>query len=190
MRLTYISYDLLPRCVASAFFFAAGAAVAASGPQVMAKREPGLWEIHMKQDSALNMVLQSMQEELAKMAPTQRQHMERSMKSMLGAQTSKPMVLKQCLTPEMAARELEPHVDSDMECKNSTRVVSATEVYFSFTCQNPSGRFSGEGRAWDVSARSYHSELTMQGVVDGRPVKLDTAHTAKWIGEDCQGVKP
>ncbi len=158
--------------------------------QTLQQRDPGLWEIRMNQGSPLAAVMQSMEGMLEGMPPAQRKQMEQMMQQS-GASLAEPTVIKQCVTPEMAARDFQSYSDDpDMDCTTTSQKMSGTEGEFAFTCQSDEGEWKGQGRIWDVSAKHYKSEMTMEGTVEGRPLKVDMSHDAKWVSSDCQGVKP
>ncbi len=158
--------------------------------QTLAQREPGLWELRMDKGSAVSAVLDSMAGMMESLPPAQRKQMEEMMKSS-GTSLSQPDVIKQCLTPEMAAREFQPYNDDpDMTCTTTSKVISSSAAHLTFSCLSPEGKLVGEGDVWDASAKSYKSKMSMQGSVAGRPVKMDISHEGKWLGSDCQGIQP
>lgn len=158
--------------------------------QPLVQREAGLWEIKTSQDSPQVAAMQGMQAALQNMPAAQRKQMEQVMQES-GVSLTEPTVIKQCLTPEMAKRAFEPAIDdADMQCTNNLRTISATEASFSFTCNNADGQWQGKGRIWDATPRSYQSEMTMQGKVQGQPIKMSMRHQARWQGKDCKGLKP
>ncbi len=152
--------------------------------QKLEKRLPGLWEIQLG-ESPLTAMLESMQKSLAKLPAAQRKQMEEMMKGS-GASLSKPGVIQQCVTPEMAARDFEMHNDDpNMQCTTSYKPVSSSEGRFTYVCKQDGDNLKGEGRIWDASAKHYKSEMTMQGVSDGKPRTMTISQTAQWVGPDC-----
>ncbi|NYT65982.1 DUF3617 domain-containing protein [Alcaligenaceae bacterium] len=173
-------------CIAVMMCFHAGQAAA----QTLEKRTPGLWELRMDMGSAISAAMNSMAGMMDKLPPAQRKQMEEMMKSS-GATLSQPDVIRQCLTPEMAAREFEPYTDDpDMSCTTKSKVISSSSAHVTFSCSSPEGKLVGEGDIWDASAKSYKSKMTMEGSMSGMPIKMDISHEGKWLGSDCQGVKP
>lgn len=175
------------------YFLTAAALCLAAGPalsQTLVQREPGLWEIQVDKGSQVADAMKSMAKMLEQMPAAQRQQMEQMMKSS-GLSSADPTVIKQCVTPEMAARGFVPYVDEpDMKCTTTTQNVSGTEGRFTFTCQSPQGTFKGNGRILDAAAKSYRSEMTAEGTVSGLPMKMNMSTQAHWLGKDCQGIKP
>ncbi|NYT61800.1 DUF3617 domain-containing protein [Alcaligenaceae bacterium] len=168
------------------FVFSAGVASA----QLLENREPGLWEIKTNKGSPMAAMLEGVQDMLKSMPPAQRKQMEQMMQSK-GVSVSEPTVVRQCLTPELIAREFQPYDnDPSMKCSNKVQKVSASEINFTFSCKNSSEKWNGDGRIWDATPKSYKSDMTMGGVVEGRPVKMSMSHEARWLGADCKGLKP
>ena len=154
------------------------------------EREPGLWEITMTKNTAMAAMMQGMQDAMKNMPEAQRKQMEQMMAGS-GVNLAQPDIFRQCLTPEMAKREIEPTIDDpDMDCSDVKWSTSGQEGKFSMACSSPDGDWTVQGRIWDATVKSYQSEMTMQGTVDGRNVSIDMAHEAKWVGSDCEGVKP
>ena len=153
-------------------------------------REPGLWEITMKQGSPMAAMLEGMQEALAQMPEAQRKQMEEMM-AQSGASLTQPNVIRQCLTAEAAKREFMPTVDdADMKCSDLDWRGSGAEGRYSMTCADADGEWKINGRIWDATPKSYKSEMTMDGVMENQPVSLEISQEARWVGADCQGIKP
>ncbi|MBP6018268.1 MAG: DUF3617 domain-containing protein [Burkholderiaceae bacterium] len=164
--------------------------ISMAAAQSLEQRTPGLWELRMDKGSAVSAVLDSMAGMMESLPPAQRKQMEEMLKGS-GASMSQPDVIKQCLTPEMAARDFQPYTDDpDMTCTSTSKVISSSAAHLTFSCLSPEGKLVGQGDIWDASAKSYKSKMTMEGSVAGRPVKMDISHEGKWLGADCQGIKP
>lgn len=158
--------------------------------QSLDKQEPGLWEIRMSQGSPVAALMQGMQAALSNMPAAQREQIEQMMQGS-GVSLSEPTVVRQCLTRETAARGFEPYAhDTEMKCRTTSRKISGDKGQFSFSCQNGDDKWKGQGRIWDATSKSYKSEMKMEGTVQGQSIKMDMAHDARWLGEDCQGIKP
>lgn len=169
--------------------FAASAASAAPG-NPLEGREPGLWEIQLEGGSPVAALMQGMQQTLQNMPAAQRQQMEKMLQGS-GISPAMPTSVRQCLTPEMVAQDFQPYVaDPSMQCTSTMEKTSSTEGAFSFSCQKDGETWKGKGRIFDAGPKSFKSDMTMEGTVKGRPVKMDMKHEARWIGPDCQGVKP
>lgn len=173
------------------FAVVAAMSIGTASADVLLKRDPGLWEIRMNQGSPVAAMMQSMQGMLDAIPADQRKQME-AMMGKSGVSISQPDVIKQCLTPEMVQRDFEPYVDDDPDtvCKTTNKKLSKNSAEFTYTCTGPDGDFKGKGRIWDASPKSYKSEMLMEGMVEGRPVKMDMGHEGRWVSADCQGIKP
>lgn len=152
--------------------------------QKLQKRLPGLWEIQLG-ESPLTAMMEAMQQSMAKLPAAQRKQMEEMMNSS-GASLSKPGVIQQCVTAEMAERDFEMvNDDPNMQCTTSYKAVSSSEGNFTYNCQDDDGKLKGKGRIWDASSKHYKSEMTMQGLSDGTPRSMTISQTAQWMGPDC-----
>jgi len=174
------------------------AATSAAQAQKLPERRPGLWEVQVTHKGAMadmqKQAQQQMQAAMAGMSPEQRKQMAQMMAGRglpMPAASDKPDVRRICLTPEQAAREIDPRPDPDQRCERQITPVSASEARFTVTCSGPDGRMTGEGRAWDISPTGYRMQMsmTMQGQ-GGGPQTMEIEQTARWLGADCKDVKP
>lgn len=161
-----------------------GTQAAAQTP--LANREPGLWELRLVGGTGLASIALGVQQMFKSLPESQRKQMEH----MLGRKGPElPTVIRQCLTPEMARADLKTHLRSQgVECSQLDWQESGGNGQFSFACTNPDGNWTGEGRIWDATARSFNSAAKVQGHYQGQPVTLDMQHEARWLGADCKGV--
>lgn len=165
-------------------------AAATHAQEPLPERVPGLWELTMNRGSPMADMLQGMQEALAQMPEEQRKQMEQ-MLAQSGASLAQPDVVRQCLTAEEARREFEPVIDdADMKCSKIQWSGSGAEGRYSMTCTSPDGDWKVSGRIWDATPKSYKSEMTMEGVMEGQSMTMEISHEARWVGPDCQGLKP
>lgn len=177
----------------TAFAFALVGLVA-MGPSAAAtplvEREPGLWEISLSQDSPMAAMLEGMQEALKGMPEAERKQMEQMMMQS-GVTPAQPNVVRECVTADMAKGEFQPAMgDPDMQCSDVEWSGSGSEGSYALTCTDAEGQWSVKGRIRDATSKSYKSEMTMSGVVDGQTVDVKMAHDARWLGADCQGIAP
>lgn len=178
--------NFLYGCIAAALCLHTGLATA----QTLQKRTPGLWELRMDKGSAVASVMESMAGVINSLPPAQRKQMEEMLKKS-GASVAQPDVIKQCLTPEMAEREFEPYTDDpNMKCTTTTKVLSSSAAHITYSCTSPEGKLEGEGDLFDLTAKSYKATMKMDGSMGGMPMKMNISHEGKWLGSDCQGVKP
>lgn len=179
---------------AACLLLASGAPLQA---QTLSKRKPGLWEITQTQQGAQVDGEQMPSSEeiaqmMAQMPAAQRQQMEKMMRERGGGlSASRPNTIRYCLTPEMAARDtFAQPPDPGMKCKHDVKAVSSSEARFTFTCSGPNGSFKGEGRSTGMSPEGYKTSISMQGTMEGTPMSMRTEQTGRWLGSDCQGLKP
>lgn len=162
----------------------------ASAQTPFAEREPGLWELRLVGGSQLANIALGVQGLLKNLPESQRRQME----GLMGGSALDlgiPTVMQQCLTPEMAQRDMKPLLaEHDVSCSELDWQESGDTARFSFVCRNPQGDWTGQGRIWDATDKQFMSEATVQGKYKGQPVSLDVQHEARWLGPDCKGVKP
>jgi len=104
---------------------------------------------------------------------------------------AQPDVIRECVTADMAKGDFQPAIDDpDMECADVKWSGSGSEGRYSLTCTNAEGKWTVDGRIWDATPKSYKSEMTMTGIVDGETVNVQMAHDARWVSADCQGIAP
>jgi len=155
-----------------------------------ADREPGLWELKLVEGSQLANVARGVQGLLNSLPEGQRKQVENLM-SGAGVNLNIPTVSRQCLTPEIAQTDIKTYLARQgIDCSELEWQDSGDKARFSFVCKNPQGDWTGQGRIWDATARQFKSEATVQGKYQGQRVAVDMQHEARWLGPDCQDVKP
>lgn len=163
-------------------------AAAAFAQTPLANREPGLWELRLVDGSRLASMALGMQQALKNLPESRRRQMEQLMG---GAGIELPTVIRQCLTPDMARSDLKPQLAAhDIHCSELEWQEAGDSGRFSFVCSNPQGHWTGQGRIWDATAKHFMSEASVQGKYKGQQLAFDMKHEARWLGSDCQGVKP
>lgn len=176
------------RSICAAMYVSILAASTVSAASSMPEREPGLWEITIKQDSAMAKMMAEAFEALKNLPPEQRKQMEAVMGNS-GISIAQPNVIRECVTPEKAKAELRPAIDDpDMKCSKMDWKGSREGGTFSMTCTNPEGKWTVSGRVWDATPKSYKSTMTMKGKVNGEDFVNEISHEAKWVSADCTGV--
>lgn len=172
----------------------AAALAAASLPaaaQTLTARKPGLWEIKTThQGGPMAEAQKQMEAAMASMPPAQRKQMEEMMRKQGVGMTGQPGAMRLCVSPAAAARQDFTRPDPKADCQHKVTPVSGSEAKFSFTCKGAGGPSSGEGRVWGLTAEGYQSQMKMQSMHEGKPVTMDMQQTARWLGSDCQGIKP
>jgi len=146
--------------------------------------KPGLWEITSQDSGAVAAAMAQMQARLASMPPEQRAQIEAMMaKHGMSTNSSGNMVVKACITPEMAEKGIVP-IQQNGKC-TATSSRSGKVVNISYTCatQPPS---TGQGQLTFDSETAY--TLKMHAVQNGVPVDMSMA--GRWVGADCGAIKP
>ncbi len=173
-----------------------GLAGAASAQKVA----PGLWEYSatMKMQGAqVDAAMARMQEQMARMPPEKRQQMEQMMAArgismgsggpgaaMTGAQ---PIVVKVCITPEQAASDDIGRPDSN--CQQTHKERSGKTLKFKFSCSGER-QAKGEGEFTIDSDKATKGRVVVDGIEKGQPMRMEMAHTGRWLGADCGDIKP
>jgi len=150
--------------------------------------KPGQWEINNKvktgnaqQDAAMTMAMQ----QLANMPPEQRKQMEDMMAkngvSMPKAGSDGGMVLKACVTPEMAARKELPINQKGKCTSKQTPVAGGLDV--SFSCSDPASTGQGQIRFQGDSA--YTMNMVVDSAAGGRPEHVTVESTGRWLSANC-----
>jgi len=156
----------------------AGAASAAGA------MKPGLWEMTMKSDQMKAM---------PKMSPQQMEQM-RKMGVNLPQMQEGGMVMKLCITKEMAEREKTPFQDQarqhQSECKPQNMKQSGNSYSAELICDGPNMQGEGKMQGTFSGNESYSSTYDFKGVARGKPITQHHETNAKWLGADCGDVKP
>jgi hypothetical protein len=172
-----------------------GALALGSQAADFAKRKPGLWEVQSSTQGAglPQGGMPDMSEAMKKMSPEQRAMVEKMMKERGVGMGGKPNSFRYCLTKERAERESvpKPQPDPDTECTHNVSSTSPSEARFSFSCKRKDGStVEGQGRAHDLTPESYATEVDMTVQHQGKPMQIHSEQKGRWLGADCQGLKP
>lgn len=164
---------------------------AAAAAQTLTARKPGLWELKTThQGGPMADAQKQMEAAMASMPPAQRKQMEEMMRKQGVGVGGQPGVMRICVSPAMAARQDFAQPDPKDNCQHKVTPVSSSEAKFSFTCKGDEGPSSGEGRLWNLTSEGYQSQMKLQSRHEGKPVTMDVQQSARWVGTDCQGIKP
>jgi len=150
--------------------------------------KPGLWELSNKvktgnaqADQAMSMALK----QLANLPPEQRAQMEAMLKqngaSMPTAGGDGAMVIKACVTPEMAAKKELP-INQKGKCTSKSDPV-AGGLDISFSCTDPAS--SGSGTLRFNGDSSYLMNMNINSEAGGKPQAVQVESTGRWLGASC-----
>lgn len=164
--------------------------VYADGP----RPKPGLWELTIVKQLVDGRDMQAQmaaaqaqkQQAMANMTPEQRKQMEGRMGQ--GAHGAGAGNMRICISKEMAERD-KPAMDPQSHCETSKLIRSGNKVSFEFNCSNNGRTQSGKGET-TISSDSMESVMDMT-MTDARGSHtLHNETRMKFIGADCQGIKP
>ena len=155
--------------------------------------KPGLWEMNQKMGASAQMdqAMTQMQQQMAGMPPAQRKQME-DMLAKQGMSMPTPgagggMVMKVCITPEMAARQDMP-MQNEGDCTSTVTSRSASALKMNFVCKNPPS--SGEGTYTFSGETAYTMKMVMNTTHKGKPQTMTMDGQGKWVSAACGAVKP
>jgi hypothetical protein len=141
--------------------------------------KPGLWEMAMKSDMVKAPNIPPAQlEKLRKMGievPTVRD----------GA-----MVMKVCITPEMAQANQTPDMAPQQECKVKSTTHSGTAYSTDLVCNGPNIQGNGTIKGTITNGERISSTYDFKGTSYGKPVTQHHETDGKWLGANCGNVKP
>ncbi|MES2190597.1 MAG: DUF3617 domain-containing protein [Pseudomonadota bacterium] len=155
--------------------------------------KPGLWEAHNNVGGSpeMDQAMAKMQQQMAAMPPAQRKMMEDMLAKqgvgMGGAGTGGSMVLKMCITKEMAERNQLP-VQQQGNCTTTTTDKSSKGMKMKFTCTNPPS--SGEGQFTFAGDTAYTMKMKVNNTSQGVPKTTTVDTSARWLAADCGAIKP
>ena len=163
----------------------------ATGAQAQSAK-PGLWEIQSKMggNPQVDQAMAQMQQQMAAMSPAQRKMMEDMMARQgvsMGTGPGGAMVVKVCITPEMAARQALP-TQTEGDCTTQVTSRSANTLKMNFVCTNPPS--TGEGTYTFRGDTAYDMTMLVKSQQDGKPMSTTVAGSGRWLGADCGQVKP
>ena len=152
----------------------------------------GLWEVTNKLggNAEIDKAMAQMQQQMASMSPQQRKQMEAMMGSQginMTGNAAGAMVVKTCITKEMAERSQLP-VQTDGDCTSTMSDKSSTGMKFKFVCTKPPS--SGEGQFTLMGDSAYTMKMKINSTDKGKPVATTMEGSGKWLSSDCGNVKP
>lgn len=164
-----------------------------SAPARAQTMKPGLWEANNKIGGSpeMDQAMARMQQQMAAMPPAQRKMMEDVLAQqgvgMGGASAGGGMVLKMCITKEMAARDQLP-VQQQGNCTTTTTDKSSKGMKMKFTCTNPPS--NGEGQFTFAGETAYTMKMKVNNTSQGAPKTTTVDTSARWLAADCGAIKP
>jgi hypothetical protein len=103
----------------------------------------------------------------------------------------RPIVVKACVTPEMAARSEPPRVTREQDgCKMAGFDASANPITGELVCD---GDMKGKGslKVFHDSNTAYKGTMDFAGVDKrGTAVAMEITFSGRWLSDDCGGVAP
>lgn len=154
--------------------------------------KPGLWEANNKIGGSPEneQAMARMQQQMAALPPEQRKAMEDMLAKQgvgMGSTNANGMVLKMCITKQMAERNQLP-VQQQGSCITTTSEKSRTGMKINFTCTNPPSR--GEGQFTFAGDTAYTMKMKVNSTAQGAPKTTTIDTSAKWLAADCGTIKP
>jgi hypothetical protein len=147
--------------------------------------KPGLWEVsHHPQVSGQ---VQIPEEQLAKMTPEQRAQMEAALKN-YAANSSKPHVYKECMTPQKIARGF----DLAREESGCTRKVvssSANELTLHDECSKQRGKTVSDVHFEIKNGTQMSGKINVVMSSGSKTMTMNSTVEGKWLGASCGAVK-
>lgn len=151
-------------------------------------REPGLWEVRLVDGSSLASLALGVQKAVTNLPEGQRKQMEQ----LLGGSSLKlPTVTRYCVTPDMKRADFKTELArQNVNCSELDYQESGGTGRFAFVCTNPDGDWTGEGKVSEATAKQFRTDAKVQAKYKGQRLAWDMTHEGRWLGADCQGVKP
>lgn len=183
-----MKYPITVRAAAACLpaLFCLSAAVQAQAPAVNIK--PGLWETSIRasaKDGQASQTIDMALQQLGNLTPAQRAQMEAFL-AKNGVSAPKvgsdgAIVVRACITPEMAAKKEIPLNQKGQCTSRSTPVAGGIDV--SFSCTDPASRGSGQVRFSDDSHYTMALDVTTSATGTPHDVKINS--TGRWVAAAC-----
>jgi hypothetical protein len=151
------------------------ATVWAAGPM-----KAGLWEMTTKSDAMKSM---------PKMSPEQMEQMKKMGVNMPQMKEG-GMVVKVCISKEMAERDQPPMGQNESGCESKNFKRQGNGYSVDIVCDNAHMKGTGTVKGTYTSGESFTSVNDFKGTAQGRPVNSHTESSGKWLGASCGDVKP
>jgi hypothetical protein len=150
----------------------------------------GLWEATTSIQSGANqMQMEEMRKQMAKMTPEQKKQFEEAMAKSgvkMDLSGSGGIKSKVCMTKDDIAASMKPS-NFGAGCTGSDSR-SGNTLTLKFSCTNP--QTAGEAVYTFNGDERYTMRMKTSTTVQGKTEVGDISSEARWLGADCQGLKP
>jgi hypothetical protein len=152
---------------------------------------PGLWEQTVttkSQSGQMEAKMAEAQARLDALPPDQRAMVQAQMQAhgVQMAPGGKGSTVRVCVSKEMSERDGPP---KDGRCEQQQVERNGATTHFKLVCPgNPPS--TGEGTFTMTSATSYTGTMSFNTIVQGKPERMDSTMTGRYLGSDCGDVKP
>lgn len=151
------------------------AIVWAAGPM-----KAGLWEMTTKSDAMKDM---------PKISPEQMEQMKKMGVNMPQMKEG-GMVMKVCISKEMAERDQPPMGQNESGCESKNFRRQGKGYSVDIVCDNAQMKGTGTVKGTYSSDERFTSVNDFKGTAQGHPVNSHTESSGKWLGASCGDVKP
>ncbi len=150
--------------------------------------KPGLWEVSIKPQISGQMPIPD--EQLAKLTPEQRARMEAAMKTYM-ANSGKPRVYKECMTPEKIARGLDlDRRGEDASCQRKVVSSSANELTMHDECNDSSRKTVSDVHFEMKGGTQMSGKINVVSTsANGKSMTASSTVEGKWVATSCGDVK-
>jgi len=147
--------------------------------------KPGLWERTVTTQMPGAPAMPDLPD-LSQLPPEQRAQIEQSMAMMSG----KPVVERECVTPEMLKRweDFAHDDDAGERCTRSVKEQTPKRVVMTMSCEG--GRMTGTMEMNAPTPGRMTGSATLVSQREGGPHTTKMKFDSKWLGADCGDVKP
>jgi hypothetical protein len=147
--------------------------------------KPGLWEITNNPQVSGQMPIPD--DQLAKMTPEQRARMEAAIKAYT-ANSAKPRVYKECMTPEKIARGFEIERADNASCKRKVVSSSSNELTLHDECNKPDQQSVSDVHFEIKGGTQMSGKINFVMTSKGKTMTINSIVQGKWLGANCGSV--
>jgi Protein of unknown function (DUF3617) len=162
---------------------AAGLAQAQTPPPI----KPGLWQVQTEREvDGQTAQMPDLSEHLKNLPPESRRQVEAMMKQRGVDVSAGGGAMRICMTNESLARD--QWRGEQGNCKTDFRSRSGSAWRWHTSCQDPASETDGEASFPGPETYTVKTVTTMRA--QGEPKTTRMMMTSKWLGADCEDVKP